>query len=517
MSDTANATADDRGDASTTTAAGDGERAGDAVAGAPRPPHVDGLPFVGCTLGFARDALDFGGRILERGDVVSYDAFGEHFVAVADPDAIEDVLVSRSDAFRKGDFETDFGEIIAADGLAFTEGEQWRRQRMALQGSFTPAKVQGFADDIVDRANAMADDWAATDGEIALRDANSRFALDVLARTLLDVDLDGDRGDVVATAADAISDYASPAAMAVPDWIPLPVDRRYRESMDALDALVDDVVADRRARVEGAADDTDEGAGGDGDGDDGYGEDLLGTMLRGIDDADADAAGGADAGVREDELRDQLVTFLFAGHETTATALTYAVWLVAGHPEVRERLDGELDAVLDGDDPSFADVPRLPYTEAVVEEALRLYPPVVAVYREPTTPTTVGGYRVDPGDALQLSIYQVHRDDRWWDAPTEFRPERFLTADDVADAADERGLDADAAAFGRDDRPEYAFLPFGGGPRHCIGMRFARLELRLALATLANRLEFAQVGGFDPTVKIALDPGDVRIRARDAR
>ena len=505
MSDTANATADDCGDASTMDPAGDGERDGDAVAGAPRPPHVDGLPLVGCTLGFAWDALDFGGRVLERGDVVSFDAFGEHFVAVADPDAIEAVLVSRSDAFRKGDFETDFGEIIAADGLAFTEGDQWRRQRMALQGSFTPAKVQGFADDIVDRASAMADAWAGTDGDVALREANSRFALDVLARTLLDVDLDGDRGDVVATAADAIGDYASPAAMAVPDWIPLPVDRRYRRSMAALDALVEDVVADRRARVERAA-----AADGDTEGD-AYGDDLLGTMLKGIDDPDA--------GVREDELRDQLVTFLFAGHETTATALTYAVWLVAGHPRVGDRLRAELDAVLDGDAPSFADVPQLPYTEAVVEEALRLYPPVTAVYREAREPTTVGGYRVDPGDALQLSIYQVHRDDRWWGAPESFRPERWL--DDDADLPgvdpDTAGEDADAAAFGRDDRPEYAFFPFGGGPRHCIGMRFARLELRLALATLANRLEFSQVGGFDPTVKIALDPGDVRIRARERR
>ncbi|WP_323675844.1 cytochrome P450 [Halorubellus sp. PRR65] len=500
MSDARDAVADDRGprreDASTTKPAGDAERDVDAVAGAPRPPHVDGLPLVGCTLAFARDALGFGGRVLERGDVVSFDAFGERFVTVADPDAVEEILVSRNDSFRKGDFETDFGEIIAADGLAFTEGEQWRRQRTALQGSFTPAKVQGFADDVVDRASAMADDWAAADGEVRLRDANSRFALDVLARTLLDVDLDGDRGDAVATAADAISDYASPGSLAVPDWIPLPVDRRYRKAMDALDALVDDLVADRRARVERAG----------GADDDGYGEDLLGTMLRGVDDPDVDA------GVREDELRDQLVTFLFAGHETTATALTYAVWLVAGHPQVRSRLDAELDAALDGDDPSFAALSRLPYTEAVVEEALRLYPPVTAVYRETLEPTTVGGYRVDPGEALQLSIYQLHRDDRWWDAPESFRPERWLD-----DGDDLRGIAADAVAFGRDDRPEYAFLPFGGGPRHCIGMRFARLELRLAVATLANRLTFEQRGGFDPHLRIALDPGDVRVRATPRR
>jgi len=497
MSDARNATRDgstDRDD----RPASDRERTrtDDAVANARRPPHVDGLPVVGCTLGFVRDPLDFGDRILERGDVVSYDAFGQRFVAIADPDAIESILVSRNDAFRKGEFETEFGSIIAADGLAFTEGEQWRRQRNALQGSFTPAKVQGFADDIVDRASAMADDWTATRGDVSLRDENRRFALDVLARTLLDVDLDDERGGVVSTAADAISAYASPATLAVPDWVPLPARRRYRRAMTELDALVDDLVAQRRAGADAS---------------DGFGDDLLGTMLAAV--ADAEPGGGRadDAGVREDELRDQLVTFLFAGHETTATALTYAVWLVAGNPRVRERLDAELDAVLDDADPSFADVPRLAYAEAVVEESLRLYPPVTALYREATAPTTVGGHRVDPGEVLQLSTYHVHRDGRWWDAPTEFRPERWL---DDADATP-GSLDAEAAAFGRADRPEYAYFPFGGGPRHCIGMRFARLELRLALATLANRLEFEQVGGFDPTVEIALDPGDVRIRAHE--
>ncbi|NHN41022.1 cytochrome P450 [Halorubellus sp. JP-L1] len=510
MSDARNATVDGSSEEDDRPASGSDRGRADTVSNARRPPHVDGLPVVGCTLGVVRDALDFGERLFERGDVVSYDAFGRRFVGIADPDAIESILVSRNDAFRKGEFETEFGAIIAADGLAFTEGEQWRRQRNALQGSFTPATVQGFADDIVDRASAMAADWTATPGDVALRDQNARFALDVLARTLLDVDLDDERGDVVSTAADAISDYASPASLAVPDWIPLPAEHRYRRAMADLDALVDDLVAERRADANASGD---------------FGDDLLGTMLAAVaDGGDGDGVDADDAGVREDELRDQLVTFLFAGHETTATALTYAVWLVAGHPRVRERLDAELDAVLDGGDPSFADVPQLSYAEAVVEEALRLYPPVTTIYREAKSPTTVDGYRVHPGEVLQLSTYHVHRDDRWWDAPAEFRPERWL---DDADAtvggldpdATVAGLDADvdAAAFGREDRPEYAFFPFGGGPRHCIGMRFARLELRLALATLANRLEFEQVGGFDPTVKIALDPGDVRIRARERR
>jgi len=219
-------------------------------------------------------------------------------------------------------------------------------------------------------------------------------------------------------------------------------------------------------------------------------------------------AADADDGLDETELRDQLVTFLGAGHETTATALTYAIWLLAGNPEVRERLDAELDAVLDGDEPTFATLPELEYTEAVVDEALRLYPPVYSIYREAREPTTVGGYRVDPGETIQLSTVHVHHDDRWWAAPEAFRPKRWLDDD-----SDVPGVDDVALAFGNEDRPAYAYFPFGGGPRHCIGMRFARMELKFALATLASHLAFERVGGFDPEPKIVLDPGDVRVRA----
>lgn len=447
------------------------------------PPEIDGLPVLGSTVSVVRDGLGFAERVFERGDVVAYDAFGERFVAVADPDVVESVLVSRNDEFVKGEWETTFGQLVAPEGLAFTEGEQWRRQRTALQGSFTPAKVQSFADAVVDRATALAADWADAD-EVALRDDASRFTLDVLAHTLLDVDLDGPRGDVVIDAVDAIADYTSPLAIAVPEWLPLPAERRYRRAMADLDDLVATLVAERRgASASGEAPADEDRA------------DLLATMLEAVENDD---------GLREDELRDQLVTFLGAGHETTATALTYAIWLVAGDPGVRERLDAELDAVLDGRDPGFADVPALEYTEAIVEEALRLYPPVYSIYREPVAATTVGGYRVTPDDTLQLSTYDVHRDPRWWDSPTEFRPERWLDDDESDPETD-------------DDRPEYAFFPFGGGPRHCIGMRFARMELRLALATLANRLEFEQLGGIDPRARITLDPGDVRIRAGPRR
>ncbi|WP_276278983.1 cytochrome P450 [Halorussus caseinilyticus] len=200
------------------------------------------------------------------------------------------------------------------------------------------------------------------------------------------------------------------------------------------------------------------------------------------------AADTDETGMDPEAVRDQLVTFLFAGHETTATALTYACWLLAGNPDARQRLDAELDAVLDGRDPTFAELPELDYTGQVVKEALRLYPPIYALYRQPKKPVVLGGYRIPADTTLQLATYSVQRDDRWWDTPDEFRPERW--GSEARSASDASGERSEPRA---NDHPEYAYLPFGGGPRHCIGMRFATTEMKLVLATLARRVEFERV------------------------
>ncbi len=459
MSDSSSATAAER----RRTDAEDGSQPG-GTADASTPPGPDGLPLVGSTVAAARDGIAFGESLAEYGDVVGYRAFGQSFVAVFDPAVVEAVLVSRNDEFRKGEFEQAFGELLAPDGLAFTEGERWRNQRRLLQPAFTPDRVRSYADAMVAAAADSADGW--DDGAVvALRDECATLTLRILARTLFDLDFDGARASVVRDAVEAIADYTDAMGLlsVLPDWMPTPVERRYERRMAALDDLVATLVAERRAESEDR-------------------DDLLTVLL------DAGNDGGMDA----DAVRDQLVTFLFAGHETTATALTAAVWLLAGRRDARQRLDAELDGVLGGRDPGFDDLADLDYTAAVAREALRLHPPAFAVYRQPREDTTLGGYRVTSDQVVQLSPYNVHRDDRWWDAPDEFRPERWLGEDS--------------------DRPEYAYFPFGGGSRHCIGMRFAMTELKLTLATLAQRARFERVGGFDPAMRTTLDPGDVRVR-----
>ncbi|WP_435174827.1 cytochrome P450 [Halorussus sp. AFM4] len=451
------------------------DRPGEAADGSDRPPGPTGLPVVGSTLAASRDGLAFTDRLATYGDLVAYSAFGEEFVAVFDPDVVEEVLVSRSDEFAKGDFETSFGDLVAPEGLAFAEGERWRRQRTALQSAFAPDRIASSADEVVAGTAALVDGW--TDGEVVeLGDAFADLTLRVLARALFDIDLAAERGAVVREATRAVAAMVDRFGLLafLPEWVPTPTERRYDRAMADLDALVDELLAERES------DPADR-------------DDLLSLLV-----AAADAEGtGMDRGA----VRDQLATFLFAGHETTATALTYACWLLAGNSEVRRRLDAELDAVPGDRDPEFGDLPALDYTEAVAREALRLYPPVYALYREPREPAVLGGYRVPAGTTLQLATYRIQRDDRWWDAPDEFRPGRWT--------------DGAAGATTDDSRPEYAYFPFGAGPRHCIGMRFAMTELRLALATLARRVEFERVTtAVEPSMGLTLDPGPVEVRVR---
>ncbi|SEO70223.1 Cytochrome P450 [Halogranum amylolyticum] len=444
-----------------------GEDASDPTVGfddAPSPPRDDGLPLLGHTVAWFRDGLALGDRLQRRGDVVEYDAVGRQFVAVFDPELVEEVLVTRGDEFQKGEFETEFASLLAPNGLVTVEDDEWRRQRRLLQPAFTPGRIEQFAETMVDDAAALADDWA--DGSVVpLREALSSYSLSVLARTLLAIDLDAERGAVVREAAEAIAEVTTGVSSLAPEWLPTPATRRYDRAMAGLDDLVAALIAERRETT-------------------GEHDDLLATLL--------DATYPDGSTMDAETVRDQLVTFLFAGHETSSTALTYACWLLAGHPEVRERLDAELTTVLGDRDPTVADLSALQYTEQVVEETLRLYPPVFTLYRQPVADTTLGGYATSADTTIQLATYHIQRDGRWWDAPEEFRPERFDDDDP--------------------DRPDYAAFPFGGGPRHCIGMRFATMELKLALTTLARRVRFERVEPIDPSPRVVLDPGETPMR-----
>ncbi|MFB6141209.1 MAG: cytochrome P450 [Halosimplex sp.] len=412
---------------------------------APLAPKRDGLPVLGSAVSFARDPYALYEDIASHGDVVRYSMGTYDMATVLHPDGIEQVLVDDFDHFRKPRAGAKGVEVLS-DGLLLNDGEQWHRQRTRLQPLFYRERIETYADAMGTYAAAAADEWAAAD-RVDLTDATSTYALRVLGKTLFGIDADEYR-DAVRAGAEAILERTSrnPVSVEIPEWVPTPSNRRYRRGIHRLDGVVADLLADREP-------------GSDRD-------DLLSVLV--------DA--GSDGDLSESEIRSQLVTFLFAGHETTATALTWALYELGREPAVAKRLRREVDAVLDGECATPADLPDLTYTEQVVRETLRRYPPASAVFRETAAAVTVDGYRVPADTFVTLPQFHVHTDERWWSDPLAFDPGRW---DGIEDPPG--------------DRPEYAYYPFGGGPRHCIGMRFARTELRLALATVAKRCRIVDV------------------------
>ncbi len=437
----------------------------------------------------ASDALGFyERRSAEHGGVVRYDVFGTESYLVTDPEAIGQILVADHDRFVKGEMPREQLGGLLGDGLFLAEGEAWREQRTAIRSAFFRERVAAHGDAMVERARETAASWE-DGGVVDLHAAATEYAFAVLAESLLGSDIERER-ETVRAAAEAITDrfdMRRPTSF-LPEWLPTPTNRRYRRRLDALRETIRDLVAERRAAGPPA--------------DPGAADDLLGTLVA-----------AAELGALDDELVDNAVTFLFAGHETSALGLTYALYCLADAPEFQARVHAEVASL--GADPTPADLRECPTLTAAVDEALRLYPPVHSFFREPTEPVSLGGYRVPAGVVLTLSPWAVHRDGRWWDDPETYRPERWLR--ETEDGGVVHGDDRPGPATG--ERPEHAYFPFGGGPRHCVGMRFARQELRLAIGTLLRRVRLEPVTA-ELSVQASANarpdgPVRVRVHARD--
>jgi cytochrome P450 len=414
---------------------------------------------------------EFYEEMSEYGDVVSYSLPRMEFCTVLHPDLVERVLVTDNRQYEKWGFE-ELGGEFAPEGLLLTDGDQWRRQRTIVQNAFTLDRIRSYGDTMATCAAELVDGW--DDGqEVALDRAFSELTLDVLTRSLFDLELDGEAG-IVTEFAEVVNERGSVDSLStfLPMWVPTPRNRRYRRVLSEFRSFVEGLVDDRRGRA-------------------GEYDDLLSLLLTAEDD-DGNA-------MSETELRDQMVTFLFAGHETTALALTYTFLELATHDDVRERLNAEHEAVLGGDAPGPATLDDLAYTERVVREALRLYPPAFIVFRRASEDVELGGYRIPEGTRITLPQFHVHTDDRWYEDPETFDPGRWT-----------EGFE--------DSLPDYAYFPFGGGPRHCIGMRFAMLELKTVLPVVAQAVEFDLRSDPDPELEMAttLRPAEeIRVRVSE--
>jgi cytochrome P450 len=422
---------------------------------------------------FNSDPLAFIERCArEFGDVVLTRFLNVPVLFLYHPGHIEYVLASGSKNFIKAAVvRSPFFRRLAGNGLVSSEGDFWRRQRRLAQPAFHRDRVEAYARTMVGFAEEMLAGW----GDGRTLDAHEEMLLltqRVVAQTLFTADVADDSGEIAEALGRIVRPFASQTTL---KWIldnrlPTPGHLRFNRDVRRIDRFVYRLISERRASGEDTGD-------------------LLSMLLRA-----QDEDGG---GMTDQQLRDELMTIFLAGHETTAVALTWAWYLLAQHPEAEAKLAAELGEVLGGRAATAADLPRLRYAEWVVKESMRLYPPARAVGREAVRECEVGGYVVPKCTQVIAYPWVVQRDPRWYDEPLNFRPERW-------------GEESAARL------PRYAYFPFGGGPRLCIGNYFATMEAVLVLSTVARRFRLRLAPGdkVEPLPAVSLRPkSGVRMRS----
>ncbi|MDP2316268.1 MAG: cytochrome P450 [Pseudomonadota bacterium] len=359
----------------------------------------------------------------------------------------------------------DHGDIVVVNGLLTNDGDDWRRRRKLIQPAFRQERIRAYSRLVPELADRLVDRW--TEGETRDIHADmSGFTLDIVTRALFGRDV-SDRAAQVGEALDVwMRRYENPLVFVAPwlDHLPTRFNRRLRRGHANLEAVVRQLIAEARAES-GQAE----------------GTDLLSTLVR-LQDEEG-------RGLTDEELRDEVITLLLAGHETTSNVLAWTWMLLSRSPGARRALDEELGAVLGGRAPAYDDIGRLPYVEAVVKESMRLYPPAWQLGRDAVEDVTLGGYAIPKGANIFIAPVAIHRDARWFPEPEAFRPERWLDGSTTA-------------------LPRGAWLPFGAGPRICIGGTFAMMELVLAVATIARRVRLELAEGFipEPQPSVTLRP-----------
>lgn len=401
---------------------------------------------------FNGDPLGFVERCAhEFGDVVPTRFLYVPAVFLFHPDHVEYVLAAGSKNFIKAaSLRSPFFLRLVGNGLVTSEGEFWRRQRRLAQPAFHHQRINSYARTMVEYAARRLSEWSAG-RTLDLHDEMMMLTQAVVAQTLFSADVSGAAREIGEALSNIVRPFASQATL---KWIldnrlPTPAHLRFNRDVRKIDRFIYRLIEERRASG------VDTG-------------DLL-SMLLAAEDEDG-------SGMSDRQLRDELMTIFLAGHETTALALTWAFYLLAQNPEGEAKLVEELEEVLGGRAPVAEDVPRLRYAEWVVKEAMRLYPPAWAVGRECVRDCEVGGYRIPKGTQVFGFQWVNQRDPRWFADPLAFRPERW-------------GEESVSRL------PKYAYFPFGGGPRLCIGNYFATMEAVLVLATVAQRFRLHLVPG----------------------
>jgi len=406
-----------------------------------------------------------------HGDIVEMPMLSQNWLILSHPDDLETLLVTHHASLRRDDF-TVYLRRILGEGLLTSDGELWKRQRRLASTAFTPKRIRSYAaamSAVTERGLGRVEPGRV----VRLHEVMSRLTMEVVAEVLFGAgitDADVQRVSSAMGVMNHLAAHSPEAALRLPGWLPTPNHRALAIALADIDALVHRIIGDRRRSGETR-------------------DDLLSHLLAATDD---DGSRMSDK-----QLRDETITLFLAGHETTSLALSHALYLLGRHPDVLRRVQAEVDEVLGGRLPTEGDVSKLSYTERVIKEAMRLYPPAWVLGREVAQTIELAGRTVPVGTQVMASQWILHRDPRWWPRPEAFDPDRFLP--EVVKT-----------------RPRFAYVPFGGGPRVCIGNHFAMMEAVLMLAIILSRWDVELLPHeelrFAPAVTLQPKDGGVRVR-----
>jgi cytochrome P450 len=423
------------------------------------------LPFIGSLLSARQDLVQFFVDMAGYGDLSFTQLGPARMYLVNHPDLVETMLMDQHRRVVK-DNGTRIVSALVGQGLLTSDGDHWRHQRKLAAPPLQPKRIANYAKTMVECAQHMVRGFR-NDEVRDLYEDMTQLTLEIAGKTLLGVDPRRD-AEPIARCLDAFVHYfmrqLSTLEGRLPASVPTPSRRRLRTARAELDAVIYRII-DRCRRSDAEADH------------------LLARLVRARDDDGQP--------MPDEQLRDEAVTMLLAGHETTALALTYTLYLLSQHPAAAARVRNEIDQQLAGAPPSAANLTKLPYLAAVVRESLRLYPPAFVFGREVVESFELGGYTIDKGSQVMISPYVSHRDPRFFDNPSKFEPERWLAPE-------------------IEQLPRFAYFPFGGGPRVCIGNHFALMETGLVLAVVLAEVELQSVPGF----RMQLEPS-VTLRPRN--
>ena len=427
------------------------------------PPGPKGLPLFGSVFEPQGDSIRYLTKCArEYGDIVFFRFMGVPACFVNRPECIESVLVTQNSNFVKSKDYRAMRRVLG-NGLLLSEGEFWRRQRKLIQPAFHQERISAYAEIMVGYTQRMLASWS--DGQaLDIHEAMMHLTLGIVAKTLFDADVSHEAEDVDAALSVLMGKFLRQAGLALllPSWVPLPTSQLLKRAVGRLDKVIYRIIEQRRSSGQMSGD-------------------LLSVFLQVQDDEGV--------GMTDRQLHDEIMTLFLAGHETTANVLSWTWFLLGQNPEVEEKLHEELGGVLGGRVPTPADLPRLVYTDMVLRESMRFYPPVWVIGRRALAPFRLGEYELPADTNVLISQLVMHRDARYFPEPERFDPDRWI-------AGDPRNVSL----------PRFAYFPFGGGPRVCIGAGFGMMEAALLLATIAQqfriRIAPGQTVKMQPTVTL---------------